>query len=336
MDSGTNTNTNTNINTNTNSAASMIYTGDTRLLKLAHEYREDRVVIETRLDADDGLHRNYLSTIQNKVMDTFGLNNENLNPDTKLTSKNQQDIKWKYWCASDHLEWFSDSNPKSTNGTALDTYPGSLHKPDNFGECITPGISLAIGIGVEEEEVQRSAHHKLVNTIWNKGQCGAKDRQACLQFLHTMDSDNFDGKNLQDATVPKIMAVRARTPTSAGMKDVSMNSKAETDINDALISNEDKKKSDEVLNAKQMVEIKSLWWENLDQNFGIKKDRAKITNTYLQEHLIEIAIDNIKGQGTAGHSSKISSKDKLQAMVDILMADKHLIPHNYQKLAPST
>jgi len=270
-----------------------IYSGDIRLLKLAHEYREDRVVIETRLDADDGLDKHYLSTIQNQAMKTLG-------PDV-VGMGGENDMKWKYWCASEHVEWFSGSTP-FTNSE-----PGVLHKPHSSGECITPGISLAMAVGVEEEEVQRYSHQKLVNMIWREGNCGAKESKLCLEFLEK-EGNFVNGETQEEVVISGILAIRARTPTSAGMKNIEMKSGSTT----GEIHRVDESHS-------------SLWWNALKLNFGLKQEEAESANSYIQGNLRDIAIDNIRGQGTEGHSSKISSKDKLQAMVDILMGDERLI-----------
>ena len=306
-----------------NKFSSRVYNGDMRLLKLAHQYREDRIIIETRLDADDGLHQNYLSTIQHNAMNIFG--SDVAQKEERKSYNNykprSESIKWMYWCATNHIEWFSESsrssdvaitkknslNLKRVGNMHLDPNEkekfivereimnelnfGTLFVPTNEGGCITPGISLAITIGIEEEEIQRYPHNKLVQMIWKEGRCGTKNPKQCLQFLQKLKDETnspglsehhqHEGSNKNSTS---FMAIRARTPTSAGMKDVQIRTSHES-LKDMHVRNKIQKKR----------------WERLQLDFGISAEMAKSSNEYIKEHMREIAIDNIKGQGTKGH-----------------------------------
>ena len=62
-----------------------------------------RAVLETRLDADDGLHRKILQHIQKETLTLFGV--ENTNSKSRI---NYEINIWSYWCAQTHAEWHYD------------------------------------------------------------------------------------------------------------------------------------------------------------------------------------------------------------------------------------
>lgn len=261
-----------------------IYSGNIRLLEMAHVARQTRIILETRLDADDGLEVNFLSHIQRMAIEEFN------------SLSNQP--KWLYWCASRHLEWFADS---SVEGRIQDS--GSILSSSEI-ECSTPGITLGMAVGTEETEVKRYSHAVLLPSVWRHGGCGLHDKKKCLRLLTSSFSEEKEK--------PYYAAVRSRTPTSAGMKDVSSLVTLTTTINsNNKGTRQDNKNTDDTFEQNR-------WWDVLESNFGIIKTESIQTNQYLHSHLKEIALDNMKGQCTQNHSCKISSKEKLQQMVDIL------------------
>jgi hypothetical protein len=77
--------------------------------------------------------------------------------------------------------------------------------------------------------------------------------------------------------------IRARTPTSTGMMDVVV--------------------SDEHLSSESDQTMARL--QTLQDDFHIPRDGLKLLNKYLEEHIFDIAKDNLKGQCTPGHSCKV-------------------------------
>lgn len=70
-----------------------VYSGDVNILHRAHHFRNDKISLETRLDADDGLHRSYLKTVGEQAM-------ESLRKQTKQSSEmDEKKADWKVWCA---------------------------------------------------------------------------------------------------------------------------------------------------------------------------------------------------------------------------------------------
>ena len=104
---------------------------------------------------------------------------------------------------------------------------------------------------------------------------------------------------------PKVGALRSRTPTSAGMKDVSLGkTKAVREL--------ERRSADPKMQASM--------WRVMDRYFGITPDVAAEANGYVRDHLLEISRDNLKGQCTSGHSCKIESRERLQRLIDVAMA----------------
>ena len=164
---------------------SRILTGSQSLLEQAMMASESKHVLETRLDADDGLHVDFIKYIQQRALYRF----------------KKSSIRWMYWCTRRHLEWHWMDSPKFPHGALT----GMKH--DKL--CITPGITVGFPKGTAEPDVPIFAHDKIVVTLRDMAPqqgCGAKSALDCLEFI---ESHMFE-------------AIRSRTPTSAGMLHVGV------------------------------------------------------------------------------------------------------------------
>lgn len=172
---------------------SRVYTGDRRRLELAMALEGALPVLETRLDADDGLHVNFVHALQEMALRTF---------------ETQTHLRWTYWCARRHMEWhwidLAVTDPRKVTDYAFGVLYGTRH--EDF--CITPGITVGFPVGIRESDVPIYAHDKIVITIRDEltpdEGCGLEKPVQCLQFI-----ENF-----------VFCALRSRTPTSAGMLNV--------------------------------------------------------------------------------------------------------------------
>jgi hypothetical protein len=164
--------------------SSNIVSGDRTLLDAAIQLAEQKLILETRLDSDDGLHLLFVQSVQQRAMHVFS----------------QQDgdrRTWHYWCARRYLQWHWDEN--HPHGVVT----GARHA--NY--CVTPGITAGFPVGTPEADVPIQPHHKLAAWIRDapaNEACGAKTSADCLEFV----DDLIFG------------AARSRTPTSAGMLNV--------------------------------------------------------------------------------------------------------------------
>ena len=234
-------------------------------------------IIETRLDADDGLHMTFVETIQEEATEQY-----NFDPRT-----------WRLWCIGNHAEWQYQS-----------IWSVSPHENDDAGSiialqvnyCVTAGLSIAfLGEKQSMEEMPSTMkHEKLLKTK----QCPKhKDTKKDKTTSTTAISTNCR------SFVPMIMgALRARTPTSAGMLNLVING---TSLNKKYISGATKQK--DVQNQ--------LWWA-AKRLFGFSKRNARDINDYMKDRVKEIAKDNLDGQCTRGHSCKNSSQILLKSILE--------------------
>jgi hypothetical protein len=172
---------------------SKIYTGNITRLHAAIALREERPVLETRLDADDGLYKYYVQYIQEAALGRFKLNEES---DDRILTPN-----WLYWCSGRHIEWHSDN--------VGDAEVGHIKVIKNEKYCVTPGIT--IGFNVNNFDVPRFMHQELYESLENDVSCYDKkvanhsDLGPCLEYV-----EDF-----------VYYAIRSRTLTSAGMSGVN-------------------------------------------------------------------------------------------------------------------
>lgn len=180
---------------------SKVFTGNRTLLENAmalHSTLDPVPVVETRLDADDGLHIKFLETIQDLATTTFLQNGESERP------------HWSYWCSRRHIEWHASMEPSGPQPVwKLISKFGSIAGIQHSKLCITPGFTVGFGVGTAEEDVPVHAHDKLLERISGAvggKSCGLEDPVKCVQFVETFVFE----------------AIRSRSPTSAGMLRVSI------------------------------------------------------------------------------------------------------------------
>ena len=175
---------------------SRVYTGNRTLLENAmalHHRSDPYPILETRLDADDGLHVQFLEAVQAKAMQSFSKNSGSSAP------------KWLYWCSRRHIEWHFAEQPLGSESIwkQITTY-GAVAGIQHEKLCITPGFTVGFNIGVAESEVPIYAHDKVVTSVSSTPKehaCGLERTADCLQFIEDFVFE----------------AIRSRSPTSAGM-----------------------------------------------------------------------------------------------------------------------
>jgi hypothetical protein len=170
-----------------------VYTGDLHLLRnlALQSNNENSIILETRLDADDGLNKRYLELIQRDAKQIFYKDNI------------VQSTRWYFWCVEKHAKWYPDKNNEV----------GRMAGERRLDYCITPGLTVGFNVGTLSEEIPIYGHHKLYyNLAINKSQETIYDCKAeeCISFVTKM-----------------VAAVRSRTDTSAGMEDTKYISKLE-------------------------------------------------------------------------------------------------------------
>lgn len=279
------------------------------MLRRAHDAREDRVVLETRLDADDALNIDYFWTLQYEALwklipDIYNYDDDAQVDNQSISGDGDDDdaiqtARWLYWCPNTHVQWNPSTSDASDN-------PGMLQVFKMPDVCVTAGLTLGFAVGTNEENVPRYSHtaiyweitvHHLNNATSNNTRS-----QAMESFNDIHDCGLYPSSQCAVFVVdPRVSAFRSRTMTSAGMHNI------ETKGAPSLESDEE-----------YMLFSDKLWEHTIEDHFGIQTEQAKEAAKFMTANYLDTVRDNLKGQCTHGHSCKVSSMEKLQRTIDIL------------------
>lgn len=236
-----------------------VYTGNLERLWAAKELADEKIILETRLDADDGLHCDYLQTIQEAALQKFDR--------TTLVQDqgNGMVAQWFYWCVERHVKWYLDMGQ---HYYYQEDDIGFVETSIHTDYCITPGLTVGWNVkGTNEPFVNANMlqepptnishadlYHHILHT--HQGQCGLN---ICMERIQT----------------PLIAALRTRTFTSAGMKDVDFEATRDQEVEVAL-------------------------WETIQTSFEVSTIEVVETQQYFRENVIQIARENLEGQCSKG------------------------------------
>jgi Putative rhamnosyl transferase len=278
--------------------ASTIYSGNLTKLHQAIALREDRPILETRLDADDGLDQHFLEYVQSvatqrflgrdKEVDDDSISRDDESPRTVQTP--YASPRWMYWCARRHVEW--RSGPMNQSSPDEVSFPfGILNPVEHSKLCITPGITVGYNSGTTASEVPCESHDVLYKHLLNSTSCydgtdpskirkQKKGKPLCLDFVQNSI----------------FSAIRARTWTSAGMQAVTS--------------------PDGYIPASAQKDMTEMLWNFLEKRFDLNPKLAQETKLFLYEHQAQIAYENLLGQCTSFHSCKQTAKEALEQYIN--------------------
>jgi hypothetical protein len=168
-----------------------VVTGDISRLQKAHDEAAHKILIETNLDADDGLAFHVLQDIRNDSIRRLA------SLAKKVLSKRKNG--WVVTCYHQFVGWYPETG--MTGSTAVPDSKGRLQidfRHDTF--CPTPGLTIASVPNANVTNVPVQNHNTLVRVI---PRCTSDEDARCLNGI---------------GQVP--MSVRARTPSSAGMDNI--------------------------------------------------------------------------------------------------------------------
>lgn len=239
-----------------------VWSGSYELLRRYHDASQSRVLIESRLDADDGLHHGFAEYTQYMI------------------AQDLRKSEWLVVCAYNYLEWHY-ANPFSKS--MVDTDSGFVVGMKQEG-CITPGLSFVYGLDVKRSDMPAGSHVTLHKTT-----------PKCTNVI----TSNCIWQSVE--LIPG--AIRARTPTSAGMQNVVTQKHGHGGRNFRYTPVE----SD--------ADFQGEIWGGVEKTFGIVQDEVRDLRGYLERNLPEIVADNLEGQCTKGHSCKSSTKSVLQQLL---------------------
>jgi Putative rhamnosyl transferase len=258
-------------------AQSKVYTGNRDRLEIAVALHDQFPILETRLDADDGLHIGYLQFIQETV---------------RQTSKSHPKLQWMFWCVHSHLEWFWMDNqstlpPNVTLALQDDLLTFGSWRVVQNRYCMTPGLSTFFGVTTKVWQVPYTGHSKLFKVIQgldgvdnrNISNCGLPQTADCIQFVQPFVLD----------------AIRSRSPTSAGVRAIQPVAK-------------------ELQRYNTLKEVQ--YYRNTAlESFAVSGASLQWINQLMAEHVIDVASDNVRGQCTHGHSCDERASEQLQQLV---------------------
>ncbi len=279
-----------NIQEATDLLESKIYTGDIAKLKAAMALRHERPVLETRLDADDGLTKSYIEYIQDEALKRFRPSDKDVAP------------KWLYWCSRRHVEWHSD-----TDGSLSNEQEANLGNPEvgymNIIQhdklCVTPGITVGYNTVVDKNkkdiEVPQYDHDVLYKNLHESMSCYDDTSDIVVRKDDEKDDEvqtTFPCLELIEDFL--FCAIRSRTWTSAGMDKI--------DLPGSDGGFQDKEFTDRL-------------WAIATRTFGVTETNVKDTQKFLIRNKKAIAQENLLGQCSTGHSCKDSAKAKLMDII---------------------
>ena len=259
-------------------------------LKAAMALREERPILETRLDADDGLHFKFIEYIQEEALNRFRPSD---------TDDDASIPNWLYWCSRRHIEWHSD-----TDGSISKEQEASVGSPE-FGYmnmiqhdkiCVTPGITIGYNTIDEANaknkfDVPLYDHDVLYKRVVNSTSCysGEEDDDG--------DDDDTETRGPCLDLIEDFLfcAIRSRTWTSTGMDKVDL---PYVDV------------------GFQDTEFTEKLWTLSKYAFGVTKTSVKETQEFLISNKKAIAKENLLGQCASGHSCKDSAKEKLRQIIN--------------------
>lgn len=169
-----------------------IHTGDVNILKQAAIEAKSKILLQTRLDADDGLAINLIDHLQENAVKTLQGN------DTKPSG-------CMLHCVRLHFEWHYDMKDKTRDPN------GWLKVEDTNWFCVTPGLTLAVAPGgIDWTDRSPMYPHDKIMTSYPKCDLSKGIRSRCF---HTMS----------ELTEPA--AVRSLTPASSFMRGIDTTKK---------------------------------------------------------------------------------------------------------------
>jgi len=281
------------IESNVTDSRGIVWSGNATMLEEAYNKSAGGgILLETRLDGDDGLHRDFIKTLQKDAK-------------KHLANQNDEANAWRVWCVHSNIEWHP-FNPypetpeilasiEQNHGAVFDA--GFLVLFSDNGICVTPGLTFGYGNGASRSSIGDRLRHDQI----------MKEMRSCDEVAIESKKNNgvVGCRKRLTSLVPG--AVRTRTTTSAGMNNVFTGDN-NTDKTIGLKKYTSNKKL-----IKQFFEQDKMW-KGLSLYFSISKNSANDARWLILDRLQEIAADNLRGQCTPGHSCKQGAQALLEKM----------------------
>jgi len=258
-----------------------------QIIRRAHEARNHRVVLETRIDADDGVNVEYFATLHDvairhlvdpAVSEYVEIPKEEEDDDESSEDEppppNLGTAKWLYWCPNTHVQW----NPSSSSNS--DT-PGLLQVFQMPMTCVTAGLTLGFAIGSKEEDVPRYPHTKIYWEIVVNHNNKDKKNMTLAETNETSDIHDCGLYPSSNCAVfvqePRVSAFRTRAMTSAGMHNIEAQGQPSIDT------------------PQQYKDYAAgLWKGTIHKQFGISTSACREAAAYMVDNYLGTVQDNLE------------------------------------------
>ena len=240
----------------------MISTGDKELFHSLLSSRSRKLLLQTRIDADDGLGQHALSEIQDMARKHTFVDSDS----------------WQVICVNLHFEWRSDNlgpNNKNNNTVVKNKITFGRLRVVQEHICVTPGYTLVKQRNETEFQLPLAApprvgHHEIVR-VWPE--CSQNNTTS---FTYTTTSNKSISNTTMTNCWTKLShyptAIRSRTITSAGMSRIDAPEEAKYDNHT------------------------EEFWKYVKRDFGTSPEQAIEISYYLRDHFTGIVMDNLRGQ----------------------------------------
>ena len=334
-------------------ADSRVILGNSTLLKqyLQYSQRPDSFVMETDLDADDAIPKDFVNFIQSEA---------------RSHMRYHRPKDWIMWCNHYQFEWHV-VHPSLTKSTGAAESEGRnlqqatekqkkmlakrmakdprLKTPFGFvarkkkDRCITPGLTLAYDAASTEEDLPDVIWHTKIDILHpacNEDDFGAtkcvhrmyEDRPGSFR-ARTLTSTGMHGVNVPSLLLdaPPAEGVTTTAASSAAANGVTTANGAATaaTVGDrsnggagavaAVVGRSAKKTKKTKKRRKKISDGRDKLWTLVEQEYGVSRYDLYDTRNLLLEQTRNIALENLKGQCTKDHSCKTSTQKQLQAVV---------------------
>lgn len=245
---------------------------------LLHSYQRQshsKLLLETRLDADDALALNFIELLQQDA-------------------KSMKGSSLRVFCVDSHLEWqhYSYWEQSKDSGSLVGL---------RTGYCVTPGLTFAYPVGVDRSSLEISTkHHKLHQQLIpcdvEKGENG-----PCLQRLGVNSWLALRSRTITSAGMGNlILRSQVKDHTSGEASTVTMNTGGHTV--QSLYTHDSWRR------------IQGQLWGSLTDWFGVQPTKIVSMRGSIEADLHDVLQDAIEGQCKPGHSCKKSSREVLERL----------------------
>ena len=302
-----------------------------------------QVYIHTRLDADDGLHRDFLGRLQTDSVHSFFplySHSRSRSVTTRIESVKvrartrtrtgtvTQPLQWKYYCLIGEagrrvLEWQFDASTSqqfSSNASKIGTLQPSIVEK----KCISAGMTFAFVAvystgksSLIKTNFSHGMHYPRHASLWSHVKSGSFG--SCLRS-HSSNSARGGGydscieSGVGGTEQLQYYALRSRTPTSTGMNRITADPHWPMTRWWLALHNWVRNSVSNGIESQDKVQ--NDFWQYVQEMFGVSNMSAVVATTqYFQVEMTRILQDAIAGHCKPDLTCKQDSLQKLKTLL---------------------